>query len=292
MAEDARASEVGGLTTQGGDSCPVCRTPAAAVADLSDYVLYACSTCGCWSSDALVRGAATQFEPDRYFLNPFADQPRWRRLLSLRQEACLPVARVLDVGCGSGAYLNYLRQHVPAGELAGIELDAHRAAQARETNPGASIHCGDAATVAGGLDEHFDLITMWDVFEHVADPAGLLQKLADRLAPDGWLLIQTIHENSLLPTIGRLSFRVTGGRYSRLVRRTHEAHHLVFFSRQGLDHLFIRTGLRCRESWFSRLARDRMDGNPMVTAVSAGLMTLENMWGNGLFINCILERNR
>ena len=80
------------------------------------------------------------------------------------------------------------------------------------------------------------------------------------------------------------------GRLLGPVRRTHEAHHLVFFSRRGLRVLADGAELRIAEQWFDHLSRRRMDGNPIVTALTAGILNLEQLLGGGLFVNMILER--
>jgi len=143
--------------------------------------------------------------------------------------------------------------------------------------------------VVARLAGPFDLVTLWDVFEHLPDPVSLLRELRRSLAASGAIYLQTIHERSLLPALGRASYRASGGRLTRAVRRTHEAHHLVFFTRAGLAVAAERAGLRIRELWFGRLARRRMDGPPLVTAAAAALLAVENALGNGLFVNLILE---
>jgi hypothetical protein len=82
---------------------------------------------------------------------------------------------------------------------------------------------------------------------------------------------------------------VTGGRLKQLVRRTHDAHHLVFFSRKGLSILAQSAILRISERWFDRLALARMDGSPLFTAATATLLSLENAVGNGLFVNLLMK---
>jgi SAM-dependent methyltransferase len=279
------------LTTTGGAHCPVCGGSAAPSADAGGFRLYACPGCHCWSSDALARGATASFTPNAYFENAASDKARWTALLDRVSQHDLAVRSVLDVGCGTGAFLAYLRAQMPSAAVAGIELDAGRAGHARAAAPGATIHCGDAVAVAESLNDTFDLITLWDLLEHVPDPRRLVRALAARLAPGGALFIQTIHEDSLLPRLGRLSYRLTGGRFRAGIRRTHDAHHLVFFSLTGLDRLAGQAGLRVTERWFGRLAHARMDGNPLLTVPASVLMAAENFWGNGLFVNLLLSRD-
>jgi len=277
----------GPLTTEGGPLCPICRAPARRAVDVGDYALFACPACGCWSSDALRRGAVTSFVPEQYFGNADLDRPKWDDLR--RRLGATPPASALDVGCGTGNFLAYLRGAFPAARLVGIEMDPARAARARARVPAAEVHTGDAAGVLAALDARFDLVTLWDVFEHLPDPVAVLQALARRLTADGRIFLQTIHEHSLAPAAGRWLYRLSGGRVRYPARRTHEAHHLVFFTRDGLARAAAAADLAIEHLWFDRLARSRMDGGSLLTAATALLLSAENALGNGLFVNVVLR---
>lgn len=289
----SRASAAGRdetLTTLGGSACPVCRAAARPRIDLGDFRLFHCARCGCWSSDALARGARTSFEPHAYFANADADRARWDDLLRRVQPDGSPPVRALDVGCGRGDFLRFVGGRAPSAERFGIELDPARAQDARSADPSARIAVGPVATALAELPGRFDLITLWDAFEHLADPAFDLCALSARLAPGGALFVQTIHEDSVVPRLGRALYAASAGRWRGPARRTHEAHHLVFFSRSGLHRLADQAGLAIRELWFDRLASQRMDGGRALVAATAALLAVENALGNGLFVNVLLER--
>jgi len=120
------------------------------------------------------------------------DRPA-NRFLRQSQERALrtigPLAgkRVLEVGCGSG---NWLEMMSGAGSLAGIDLDPGRAARAAERFPDADIRSGDASRLpwAGGS---FDLVLQSTVFSSILDP-GMRRAVASEmlrvLAPDGAIL--------------------------------------------------------------------------------------------------------
>jgi 2-polyprenyl-3-methyl-5-hydroxy-6-metoxy-1,4-benzoquinol methylase len=277
------------LTTLGGERCPVCDDSTTLRADLLDYRLFRCDRCGCWSSDALVRGAETSFEASDYFDNADLDRQKWGALFRRMEREGKPIGSVLDVGCGTGAFLAYVGIERPDCRREGIEIDPERALQSLTRNPDAKIHAGDASEALDAASGPFDLITLWDVFEHVPAPSALLSRLAERLSPQGIIHIVTIHERSLMPTLGRWSFALSGGRVSYPMRRTHEPHHLVFFTEQGLEIAASQAGLRIRDRWFDRLLWGRMDGHPVVTGATSLLLRLENSFGNGLFVNLILE---
>ena len=294
MSNDRAATDVPGRdgarpTTRGGDTCPVCfHRPTPKRIDLGIYELYACGNCGSWSSDAAARGADTSFDPGQYFENTGADQARWADVLARATTVAGPLQRALDVGCGNGAYLDFLTKQRPGIQLEGIELDPARAEQARQRNPLAQIHEGDAQNTAENLERPFDFVSLWDVFEHVPEPTRLLGTLAQKLRPGGCIYVQTIHENSLVPAAGRMSYRLSGGRIHYGVRRTHEAHHLVFFSLAGIEEAAAQAGLRVEQRWFNRLAHARMDGPGWLTRLTSMALAAENAWGNGLFVNAIL----
>jgi 2-polyprenyl-3-methyl-5-hydroxy-6-metoxy-1,4-benzoquinol methylase len=275
------------LATRGGRECPVCGHAVTEAADLGDYQLFRCPECRCWASNALQRAAVTSFAPSDYFEHADADRDKWYTLLARLRGHPAP-RRVLDVGCGTGVFLEFMGRTVDGLHRTGIELDPARAAQARARNPGATIYVGDAWEVVRGLSGPFDLVTLWDVFEHVTAPRELLAELARVLAPGGVIYIQTIHEHSLLPLVGRLAFSLSGGRVRYPVRRTHDAHHLVFFTVEGLQRLAAGAGLRIRDTWYDRLARRRMDGHPVVTALASMALRVENALGGGLFVNVLL----
>lgn len=277
------------LTTEGGGTCPVCGGPAAPRIDLGDFQLFRCAACGSWSSDAQLRGASTSFVPESYFENAELDRDKWEALLARLPGGGDRVEALLDVGCGNGAFLEYATRRIPGVRAEGIELDEERVGQARAANPLALVHGGDALEVAERLEGRFDLVTLWDVFEHVTAPGRLLSALARRLAPGGRIYLQTIHERSLVPLAGRLCYALSGGRLRYPARRTHEPHHLVFFTRPGLAHAAAAAGLRIRETWFDRLHRGRMDGTSLLTGLTSLALRAENALGGGLFVNLLLE---
>jgi 2-polyprenyl-3-methyl-5-hydroxy-6-metoxy-1,4-benzoquinol methylase len=234
-------------------------------------------------------GASTTFVPANYFGNEGADEKKWNDLIQRLQCSGQELQSVLDVGCGRGAFLRFLRAQYPGILLTGIELDPERADQARCAVPDARIYTGDAQNVLNAIDQTFDLITLWDVFEHVPQPLAILKALEGKLSKTGCIFIQTINESSFVPLVGRLSYRLTFGLLRTIARRTHEAHHLVFFTNRGLRILANEANLKITDLWFDRLMFSRMDGNRLIAWPTAMVLALENFLGNGLFIDVILR---
>lgn len=113
----------------------------------------------------------------------------------LRRIASEP-GRLLDVGCGLGYFM--ARARAAGWHVRGCDTSAFwvREANRRVGAPAASI--GELAS-AIAPDERFELITAWDVIEHVYDPVEFLVELSSRLAPGGRIFLRTPNLAYVLP---------------------------------------------------------------------------------------------
>ena len=114
--------------------------------------------------------------------------PRSERIIqALRQALALPEhGRLLDIGCGNGAFLAAWSRLVPGWSLCGSEVsDTHRARL--EGLPGFERLFTEGLEAIPGP---FDLISMIHVLEHVPSPVRYLEQVRARLRPGGWLLLE------------------------------------------------------------------------------------------------------
>lgn len=155
-------------------------------------------------------------------------QPIYRsqvQLDNLVRLANLPgKGRVLDFGCGKGAFLARFGRQYPGWELAGCDVsERYRPFVEPVTGPGRFVVTSlDRAEAAAGP---FDLITLFFVAEHLVEPAITLRRIASWLAPGG-LLYLTV-PNVMSNTIDAFL-----------------ADHLSHFSALSLAALVHRVGLR------------------------------------------------
>jgi SAM-dependent methyltransferase len=114
--------------------------------------------------------------------------PRSERIIqALRQSLAVPgQGRLLDLGCGNGAFLAAWSRLVPGWSLCGSEVsETHRARLERLP--------GFERLFTHGLEAipgPFDLISMIHVLEHVPSPVRYLEQVRARLRPGGWLLLE------------------------------------------------------------------------------------------------------
>jgi SAM-dependent methyltransferase len=104
------------------------------------------------------------------------------------------MGRLLDVGCGIGGFLIEMH-NIPGWQVLGVEpvaLACHEAGSF-----GLSVVRGKLSEAAFP-DETFDVVTMWNVLEHVCDPTVNLQEAHRVLRPNGILFLAVPVMDSLL----------------------------------------------------------------------------------------------
>ncbi len=158
-----------------------------------------------------------RFYPPRYRGNRHAFTGRVRDALRRRAvAACFPRGfrgRVLDVGCGSGAFAAHMRDHGWA--VAATEIDAVTVARLRAGGVDAKLPAdAEADGFAGGP---FDAVTCWHVLEHVDRPAELARWAATQLRPGGVF-------QATVPNVASWQARLFGRRWMHLDVPRHRHH--------------------------------------------------------------------
>lgn len=150
----------------------------------------------------------------------------------------LPVKaeRILEIGCGAGATLGWLRGRYPGAHLAGVEGFASNEPHIAKVADQAII-----ADLNSGVPNvgQFDLILALDVLEHLLDADRILAQLASMLAPGGAIIVS-------LPNIAHYSVSA-----SLLLKRQFayadegilDRTHLRFFEESSILALMNKAGL-------------------------------------------------
>ncbi len=95
--------------------------------------------------------------------------------------------KLVDVGCGSGGFLEACRRRWPDRELAGTEPDRGAADLASER--GFEVHPAPLEEMLPEPVRGAGVYTMWHVLEHLDDPGGALERLREGLTSEGRIII-------------------------------------------------------------------------------------------------------
>ncbi|WP_176596547.1 MULTISPECIES: bifunctional 2-polyprenyl-6-hydroxyphenol methylase/3-demethylubiquinol 3-O-methyltransferase UbiG [Sphingobium] len=149
--------------------------------------------------------------------------------------------RALDVGCGAGLLAEPLARMGAA--LTALDAAEENIAVARSHAEGQGLAIDYRATPVERLEESgFDLVTSMEVIEHVADAAAFVAALADRLAPDGLLILSTPNRTPL----SRLAMITIGESVGGIPKGTHDWH--KFLNPEELTKLLEDAGLEVTDS--------------------------------------------
>lgn len=139
--------------------------------------------------------------------------------------------RLLDVGAATGYFMQLAQGR--GWKASGIEISSYAVSQA--VAKGLNVQQGSITTIPLS-QESFDAITLWDVFEHVPDPAETLDAVWRILKPGGVLALTT-------PDASSLWARLAGTWWHLL----NPPEHLACYSRSGLCSMLKRHGFMVKE---------------------------------------------
>ncbi len=134
---------------------------------------------------------------------------------------------LLDVGCYTGVFVEIAGQH--GWDAWGLEPSQWAVAQAQARGLRVAQGTLDTASLP---EAHFDVVTMWDVIEHLTDPRGALDQVYRLLKPGGLLVAHTIDVDSLFA-------RLMGPRWPWLMEM-----HLYYFSQRSLRAMLEKCGFQ------------------------------------------------
>jgi 2-polyprenyl-6-hydroxyphenyl methylase/3-demethylubiquinone-9 3-methyltransferase len=168
-----------------------------------------------------------------------------------------PGERVLDVGCGEGAFAAALAQ--AGASVVAVDVAEEPLARAREAHPELDLRLIDGEGAWELPDAAFDVVWAGEVIEHVADTAAWLSEVRRVLVPGGTLLLSTPAHGALTRLRLGLSARAFADHFDP------RSDHLRFYTRGSLsalleDFRFESVEVRRAGAWPARpllLARAR-----------------------------------
>ncbi len=170
------------------------------------------------------------------------------QLAAVKRHLTIAGKKALDIGCGGGLFLAQLK--AAGANVTGVELSDTRAFYAK-TKYGFEVL---KRTIE---DEYwknfygsFDIVTLWDVIEHVNYPMATVQAAARMLKPGGILLIDTPCRDAFYHRFGEFTYKLSGGRFPTFLNTMYSAKpfgHKQILSLAEMKGLFEAAGLEVAE---------------------------------------------
>lgn len=218
--------------------CPVCFSSEVwSCAQIPGNVVRACRRCKCrylnqFADDeasptarrvprAQAAPAAPSYESHE---PPARERTSQRRFHWLRKQLTLR-ARVLEVGVRDGTF-----GAVAAAEYEYVGIDPASAAARHARARGLEVYCASLASFVN-TGPAFDAITLFHVFENMADPHDALGRIKDLLKPGGALFLSTFDTEGLIYLFSE---------HKRMTQNFRT--HLILYSRSALIELLEHSG--------------------------------------------------
>lgn len=135
---------------------------------------------------------------------------RWKYYVS--PYLTIPAGRLLEIGCSAGYFLEVANSN--GWETFGVEISTEAAREAQKIF-GDNIVVGDFLELEKVYeDAFFDLVIMFDLIEHVQNPAAMLREVSRILRPKGLIVITT-------PNIDSIHAKLMGKYWSYLIPEEH-----------------------------------------------------------------------
>ena len=195
------------------EACRVCHASREAAKEerlvvTADHTIFPCASCGIYQTFPLPKNTAAFYQESYYsrqksrrFVRVLEYGIKWFRLertLDIRRR--YPRGRILDIGCGRGLMLYYLRK-LFSWEIQGTQISQTAHAYAT-TVLGVPVFLGDLSDMPRPTAP-FTVVTLYHVLEHLMDPVRYLQMIHEHLASQGALVIEVPNASSWMARITR-----------------------------------------------------------------------------------------
>lgn len=183
---------------------------------------------------------ATRINPDRKDNGHLSFWRWWVKSIFRFNTTRLPrlqPARVLEIGCASGAFLDKMFRK--EWKVEGLEFSEIAAQSARSL--GFPVYTGSVES-APDPEHLFSLVVGWMVLEHLHDPVLALQKLHHWVEPHGWLVLS-------VPNAGSVEFRIFRDRWYAL----HLPNHLYHYTPDSLSKVLEAGGWKTVRIFHQRI---------------------------------------
>lgn len=204
--------------------CKVCGRKMHRHFEAKGFWIYRCSTCTFEQIDIAEDVARTEYKAEYFESNKYKDKVTLelenRRRLGLLERYAEKTSKVLDYGCASGEFVDFVKD---AYDITGCDISDDAIAIAKEKH---STIKDKYSTLKEFKESgsRYDVIVLWDVIEHIEYPDQIIELLDGKLEKSGYLILST-------PDIGSLFAKITKSMWPFMT----PPEHLCFFTKRSFQ---------------------------------------------------------
>ena len=237
-------------------NCPVCQTSTVFVSKfkLKNYKIVQCQICKTfYNSNFGADKIGTQVFDKNYFEDiqgPAFNHVKqsnlvnessaiYNKYLNIVQHKLQRKGKLLDVGAAFGDFV--MEAKANGWNARGVEISEYASRKARDERR-LNVLTGTIDDI--DIGEKFDLITYWDVIEHVENCSSNLIEARKRLYDKGMLLIATDNYQSFLGVICNLIYKVSFGMITYPISRFFIKQNTIYPKKTSFMKLLEKNGYR------------------------------------------------
>lgn len=230
--------------------CPICNTTSHLDYEMTDVYLFFCESCK--HRFSIIKSNCDEVYDDDYYQTKhknWFDNPDTRLFSIINKHIQESSTKsVLDVGCGNGNLLKYLKLRINKISLTGIDLS--------------NVKGFDGVTIINKSflnyewESKFDMITSLATIEHIDDVNKFVTKIHQKLNSDGLFLVMTMNDDSILYRISRLLQKIG---LTKSFFRLYDKHHVNHFSHYSLKKILISRGFSIQKVYLHNAPLKSLD---------------------------------
>lgn len=190
---------------------------------------------------------------------------RWLKRISILHENG---RTLLDVGAGFGTFLRLAREF--GYDVFGVEPNSETAKELHDLYDISVYNC---MLEEVDVSAQYDIVTMWNLLEHLPDPCMAMKKVRNLLKPDGILVLEIPVRDSLIHWLVKGVYKFSLGRIKRPLFLVYGIHHLQYFSKRSIQRFLEVNGFEVAEQY-----RSETDLGALRKRPGKGLFSRAEVW--------------
>ncbi len=169
----------------------------------------------------------------RNYLQKFWHQKRFSHIISELKNLSLQ-GKILDIGCHSGDLTNIIQEFTNC-RVYGVDISQSSIEYAKKRFKKIEFFVADLSENIDSFNGNFEMITAFDVLEHILEIDKLLIKISHLISPGGYLMIGVPNENMLFRIVWFFWLKFKGQIWEDCHVNNFDSKKIIDFNKYGFE---------------------------------------------------------